>query len=269
MKKIFVLGLAGLLIVMAPGVSLAQVMTKKELQFKLKEMITDEEFEMMLKIRESTGRNWVDIFDNTIEPMREVEIYSNESSRKYILPQKGPEEKPIEVLPTEPPAEKKDKLSIEVNAAPVFRETDVKPVQVKQDEEKQRKRAIYPRAYEYKERLKDARAAEEAAAATEATDESGAPAGGEEEKTLREKLREIRTLEKRRKIVDRKPALYRSYDRRKKVEDYNRTGKPNRFGGTRVDEEFEDRGFSTRAFKPKQFGSKILYEEDLETNTEE
>lgn len=257
MKKMFVLGLAGSLLLFLSVPSQAQVMTKKEMQSKLKEVITDAEYDMMLKIRESTGRNWVDIFDNTIEPMREVEIYSNESSRKYILPQQAPEEQPVNV----PPAPEQGKLSIDINAAPVFRDSDVKPVQVKEGPKKEKKRALYPRSYDYKERLKEAQAAEAIEEVADVPDESGASGPGDDEKSIREKLRDIQTLDKRRKVIDRKPPLYRTSDRRKKIEDYNRTRKPNRFGGTRLDGEVENEGFSTRAFKKKPFGSKIIYEE--------
>lgn len=263
MKKMFILCLAGILSLCGATASYAQ--TKREVQMLIKEFITDEEYQMMLKIREATGRGWADIFDNSIEPLREDAVTSNESSRKYILPAKGEEIRPIVVTPID----NKPKPSIEVNAAPVAREADVKPIMIRPDTEApKKKKTLYPREYKYKERLK---AAQEEEAAAEAKDMMKEDAGAEEkaaeEKSLREKLKEARSLDKRRKIIDRKPRLYRSSDRRKKIEDYNRTNKPNRFSGERVDEEFEDKGFSTRAFKKKAFGSKIIYDEE-ETQTE-
>ncbi len=261
MKKLFILSLAGIICASLTGISHAQ--TKRELQFMIKEVITDDEYEMMLKLREATGRSWVDIFDNSIEPLRKDDLHSNESSRKYILPAEGENIRPVVIRPIE----EKPKSSLEVNAAPVVRESDIEPVKVRQTENEEKKRKIYPREYKYRERFKaekevDAREAEKAPQ-TEEVQKS-------EAKSLREKLRDARALEKRRKVIDRKPRIYRSAERRRQIEEYNRTKGQTKFGGARVDDEFEDRGFSTRAFKKKPFGSKIIYDEEkIETEFED
>lgn len=266
MKKILFFCVASAVLASVAGPAYAQ--TKKELQFMIKEEITDEEFGMMLKIREATGRNWVDIFDNSIEPLREEVSISNESMRKYILPSKESEEE-AQKAAEEKAKEKEEKLSIDVNAARVGRKDDVKPIQIERGAPRKDKkpRRIYPREYKYKERFKKEEAKSESQV-EEATENQKMAVDGDSKTSLRDRLKDVRSLEKRRKEVDRKPPTYRSYERRKKVEDYNRTKKRNRFGGQRLDDEIEDDGFSTRAFKKKAFGPNIIYEEDQPKSAE-
>lgn len=264
MKKMCFLCLAVTIGVFTAGPAFAQ--TKKELQSLIKEVITDNEYQMMLKIREATGRNWMDIFDNSIEPLREDSLQGNESARKYIMPsQKSVQDAAKESAEggvTEDAAKPAKKLAIEINSAAVGQDDDVQPIQVPPPSEEQKSRRLYPRQYKYKERMKE-RTAAKASAVEEIPAEKEETAESPDKESLRERLKAAPSIEKRRPLIDRKPPTYRSYERRKKIEDYNRTNKRNAFTGERLDGKVEDKGFSTRGFKKKEFGSKIIYDEEV------
>ncbi|MBZ0165484.1 MAG: hypothetical protein K8I00_01665, partial [Candidatus Omnitrophica bacterium] len=154
MKKLCSLSLAVTIGIFMASPVFAQ--TKKELQSMIKEVITDDEYQMMLKIRESTQRNWMDIFDNSIEPLREDNLYGNESARKYIMPSqktvqdaKAAAKEAARGEAQEDAPQEGKKLAIEINAAAVGQEDDVKPVQVKSTAEKPKHRRLYPRQYKY------------------------------------------------------------------------------------------------------------------------
>lgn len=232
-------------------VSAEEYVTRKEIQLRIRESISEEEFKRMLELRKQTGKSWSDIFDYTIEPEREEKMrQDNRSLRRYILSQDEQRRKPGD-------------QAIRVNSA--LPEDDEKPLSVKEAPQTQRRQRMY---------TKEGRRPVVEDLDKESVRSSG---GLPPETSMRRRLKAIREMEESggkigKDKVARQSRLYKSsgrQSRKKDVEDLEEQvqqeveEEENKGFGASVLGKRENRIFGNREDRFEGFGSKKDHERKL------
>jgi hypothetical protein len=230
--------------------------TKDEVQKQIREELTDEEFDIIIKESEASKKSFADIFDEIIDPKREEAMDENIKTRRYISTSEKNFNESTDAAAGQDLQDVKPEV-IEPEEEAVV--PDEKPISVEESEPKH-KTKLYPgekNSNDKKLKAKQTGPAEltEQKPKEEADVASKKEAAKDDKKEMQE---DNATLDKRRKEIDRKAEIYRSSDRKKKIEEYNRTKKKKKFGTKRLDEEVEDKGFETEVFKKKEFGTKVF-----------
>lgn len=236
-------------------VSNVSAYTKEEVEKQIREELSDEEFDIMIKESEASQKSFADIFDEIIDPKREEAMDENVKARRYI----STSEKNFNELTGAAAGQDLQDVQPEAVKPEEAIVPDEKPVSVEEPQSKH-KTKLYPgekNSNDKKLKAKQTGPVEptEPKPKEEAGDASKKEAANDDKKEMEE---DKATLDKRRKEIDRKEDIYRSIDRKKKIEDYNRTKKKKKFGTKRLDDEVEDKGFETEVFKKKEFGTKVI-----------
>ncbi|MCA9394038.1 MAG: hypothetical protein KC900_07530 [Candidatus Omnitrophica bacterium] len=127
--------LAVLMTAVAAAPVFAQNHTREEVERRIRESISEEEFHRMQEIRRQTGQTWTHIFDNVIEPDREDDIELNRSDRRYIMSEEGRRQANRQ-------RRSADELAIDVNTASP-NEAQEKPISVKEEPKPRRRQGVY------------------------------------------------------------------------------------------------------------------------------
>ncbi|MCA9402926.1 MAG: hypothetical protein KC897_04030 [Candidatus Omnitrophica bacterium] len=113
----------------------AQNHTREEVERRIRESISEEEFQRMQEIRRQTGQTWSHIFDNVIEPDREDDNEINRSDHRYIMSEEGRRRASQQ-------SRSAGQLAIDVNSASP-EEAQEKPISVKDEPKPRRRQGIY------------------------------------------------------------------------------------------------------------------------------
>lgn len=233
--------------------------TKKEVETALREKVSDEEYDLINKEAESSGKSIQEIFDEVIDPKREQEIQDNVKKRHYIgTSEKNYQEKAKSQEGQGQVPEEKSEGAAGSEGVAVPQE---EPISIKPSKTKSRSTVYTGEKNKNDAKLRakqKAESGEETVVEKVGDAASAEPEKAKVEEKNKEKLESEPTIKKNRKEVDRKGDVVRSSDRRKKVEDYNRTKKKNKFGTKMLEEDTEDKGFETKGFKKKEFGTKVI-----------
>lgn len=119
------------------GPVFADGLTREDVQRRIRDVISEEEFERMQEIRRRTGQTYSEIFDTVIEPDREDDAELNRSSRRYLMSDDN-RRRANRLRRSE------DQLSIDVNVADPAKVQE-KPLSVKEDPKPRRRQGIYTR----------------------------------------------------------------------------------------------------------------------------
>lgn len=229
--------------------------TKEEVEKQIREELTDEEFDIIIKESETSKKSFADIFDEIIDPKREEAMDENIKTRRYIsTSEKNFNELTGAAAGQDLPDVKPEAIEPEEAIVP-----DEKPVSVEEPQSKH-KTKLYPGEKNSNDKkLKAKQTGPVESTEPKLKEEAGDASKKEAAKGDKKEMDEDKaTLDKRRKEIDRKAEAYRTNERKKKVEDYNRTKKKKKFGTKRLDDEVEDKGFETEVFKKKEFGTKVI-----------
>lgn len=228
-----------LILGLTAGFAQAQEITRKQLQLKIRESISEEEFSRMVEIRQRTGKSWSDIFDYTIEPEREEVMKNRRSLRSYIVDDEEPARR----------GPQGEGRAIDVNAA-AGQDIEEKPLSVKEEPQPDRRQRLYN-----KDGQRPVVEDEE-----EATDWRSIPATSVRARLQAARAAEADQAKAREDGAVRKSRLYRSNGRpdRDADESGDEPGEESgeRGFGADVLDQYESKIFGKREDRFKGFGSK-------------